>query len=295
LSEEDRLSGYSQSVQNKLLEISRKLNEDINLVVDRFESILNSDFIQNDEQFRSQEERERYAILVLWRKSITRLPPVEKTIIPIGYSGVIKLSTTEMSTIYCLTPKQGGGTDFTSLVLRGSLARRGDNVNLFCAYTVKVGQGRDGTLFADTFTEFKNPKPINLTPENIIERLGFKRITISEVENNLSSVSPTGIVDRKDWRVIRGIITHRLQREREDGTELCNYKIVDLTVDKETRTTPDGREVPPGLTVWTSPTFMGFDVDSECDFCGPIIRNKRGEISMQAYLIIPVHAIEIGG
>jgi hypothetical protein len=119
--------------------------------------------------------------------------------------------------------------------------------------------------------------------------MGVKRCTIADAKNNLSRIGKDGFVDQTDWRIIRGLITRYYKKQREDGTELGVYTIIDETVEDETKVTPGGVIQRPGLTIWVAPELMLYAEESECDFVGALRLSGSAEVVMNCYLIIPIH------
>jgi len=276
-------------VRQKIQEISEKKNIPIDELVEEYNTIFNDPFIQTDPQFKDDYDRHRYAIRVLTVRILTRPPTKTVTVIPIGYTEARKTrSGTYFSNIYVVVVEQ------TGLKIRRMLAREHyaeiyKDIELFNKYTIKVGYYDDGTLVVDSRTKFVDPEPIPMEPKEFLDKLGIPVVTLAEVENYYSRVTSTGYVDDTDWRGIQGIIVRRRVIERDDGTKFGVMTIMDDTVPFEERVLPDGRVVPPGLTVFAPPSQMKYAEDSECLFYGTIEKDNNGLPYMNAYLILPVH------
>jgi len=279
---EERISKIQERTQISADEIRRDYNE-----------IFQDPFIQDDPQFTSDEERHRYAVAVLWTRYISRPPVKEYDIIPIGFSPVrvTKRTGQEMSSIFAFV-KTPNGVKLKRIVLRGTMADKIREITRFAKYRVKLGEfSKGGDMIADNRAKFENPVMLKLSRDDIIKRVGAKRVSIKDAEKFPSHVGSDGYVNTTDWRVVRGIIVRANMGKRDDGSEWGVYTLADETVNDEPRVTPDGRVLRPGLTCWVSPHLMEYEVESEVDVLGTIqIGRKTGEPFMNVFLILPIHA-----
>jgi len=285
---------FPENVMKKITEISSRTSIEQDEIKREYEELFNDPFLQEDPQFKTDEERHRYAIAVLWTRYISRPPAQLKEIIPIGYSGVrMTRSGVPMSNLFVLV-KQGGETKLRRVVLRGDLVDLRQQIALFAKYNVRLGELSSGDLIADSRSKFENPVALKIEPSKVLNHLGFQRVSIKDLDKYPSRVDSTGYVDTTDWRIVRGIIVNQKKGKRDDGTEYGVITLSDETVDSEPRVTPDGRVLRPGLTVWVAPELMIYDVESEVDVAGTVqIGQKTGEPFVNAYTILPVHAKEV--
>lgn len=291
-------TNYPEFVTTKIREISRRTELSEAEIVQEYEELFRDPFIHEDPQFTNDEERHRYAVAVLWTRYTTRPPVKPHETIPIGFSGLrlTRRGRTPMSNLFALV-RYGGETKLKRIVLRNESASIYKKINLFCKYVVKLGEFSKGNdLIADNRSKFVDPVALKLTPAKVLERLNAKKVTIKDAKKFPSRVDSAGYVDSLDWRTVRGIIARSQQGERDDGTTYGVYTLSDSTVDTEPRVAPDGRVLRPGLTVWVAPELMLYENESEVDAVGTIqINKKTEEPSMNAYLIVPVHAREKTG
>ena len=132
-----------------------------------------------------------------------------------------------------------------------------------------------------------------MDPQQLLDNLGYEKTTIIDAGNNLSKQGSDGYVVKTDWKCMRGFV-QRSNRSADDAeSEWGVYTIVDETVDPdkmEPEVTPSGEILPPGFSVWISPTLMNYAPESECLFYGTITKSQDGKVSMNCYCIIPLHA-----
>lgn len=282
---------HPEYVVKKFAEISRRTKIDGAEIQRGYEELFNDPFIQQDPQFTTDEERHRYAVAVLWTRYISRPPTKDYEIIPIGFSGLrIARSGVEMSNLFAFV-KFGGEIKLKRIVLRGEVADIYKEVVLFSKYNVKLGEFSTGDLIADNRSKFVDPVAIKLTPSEILKRLNPKRVTLKDAAKMPSRTDSTGYVDPLDWRVVRGIIVGGHRGKRDDDTDFGVYTLSDETIDSEPKVSPDGKVLRPGFTVWIAPELMNFEGGSEIDAIGTItVSKKTGEPSMNAFLLVPVHA-----
>ena len=284
-------------VQEKFVLIQQRTGLTQEEILQEYEQIFFDEFVQNDPQFRNDYEKHLYSIRVLMGRLIFRPPAKEYEVIPLGIRGKrITKNGTAMSIIYGLV-KTPNGTELKRIVMRNSNADDYKNivVNPPSLYKVKLGMLQGGDLIADFRTKWENPKMLGVDIYKILERLGVKKITIAEAPQNLSRITSTGYVDELDWRMIRGLIIRANKGTRADGTEWGVYTIIDETISAEEVITEDGKYIMPGFSVWVDPILMEYDVESECDFVGTIRQQKDGSFVMDCFLVLPVHAKQMGG
>lgn len=286
-------------VDEKIRAIYRRTEISREEITRDYTEIFEDPFIQEDPQFTTDEERHRYAVAVLWTRYVSRPPVKEFEIIPVGISGERITSTGKKTAEAYALVKGNRGVKLRRIVLQGPMADMRKEITLNAKYNVKLGEfSKGGDMIADNRSRFTDPVRLRLTPHELLDKIpGVKRIQrLKDAEEFPSIRGSDGYLDRTDWRVVRGIITREYRGERENGTEFGVYTITDLTLDEEPKVTSDGRVLQPGFTVWTPPELMTYSIESECDFCGTIsIDRKTREPSMNAFLIIPVHARRIAG
>lgn len=292
------MSTRPKFVEEKIEKISRRTEVDKADLDKEYEELFNDAFVQEDPQFSNDEERHIFAIEVLWARYTTKAPVKAHEVIPIGFSGrrLTRRGRTPMANLFALV-KYGGEVKLKRVVLRNESAELYKEINLFSKYIVKLGEfSKSNDLIADNRAKFVDPVALKLTPAKVLEMLKPKRVTIKDARKFPSRIDSIGYVDTLDWRTVRGIIARSQQGERDDGTTYGVYTLSDSTVDTEPRVAPDGRVLRPGLTVWIAPELMAYDDESEVDAVGTIqISKKTEEPSMNAFLIVPVHAREKTG
>jgi len=260
-----------------------------------------SDFVQNDKQFTTEEERHGYTAQVIYTRYVSRPPVKPHNIIPFGFDAVRKAkSSGNLQSALYIAELTKNGISKKRIVLRGHSATLYRGISLWSGYKdVKLGSfGNSQDLIADNRAIFQNPIPTKIKPHELIEKLGIKRVTISQAPDYPTIVDNKGYMDRLDLRIMRGIIVAPPTIfERKDGSKIkgANYKISDLTVNPSaTQLSDRGAIIRPSMTVWIAPELVMYEQDSECDFIGTIGTNKKtGEATMNAISILPVHAREL--
>lgn len=288
---------HPEAVTKRVEEISRRTEIDEAEILREYEELFNDPFIQEDPQFTTDEERHQYAIAVLWTRYISRPPVKNYEVIPIGFSGLrIARSGIPMSNLFTFI-KYGNDVKLKRVVLRDETADSYKEIVLCSKYNVKLGEFSKGNdLIADNRSKFHDPVALKLTPSEILKRLNPKRVAIKDAKKFPSRMDSTGFIDTLDWRVVRGIIVGDYRGKRDDGTDFGVYTLSDETIDSEPKVTPDGKILRPGFTVWIAPELMNYEREGEIDAIGTIgINRKTGEPSMNAFLLVPVHAREKGG
>jgi hypothetical protein len=281
-------SKYPSHVRERISAIASRTGISESDLWREFEGILKDPYIQSD-SFPNDDDRYRYASLVLYGRHIGRRPVKPYDVIPVGFSPLRVTSTKRgMASVFALV-MEGSHAKLKRIVLMDNAVEKRKDIMLFSLYRVNLGEFSGGDLLADERSMFESPKALPMKPEEVLERMGVKRCTIAEAKNNLSRIGKDGFVDQTDWRIIRGLVTRYYKKQREDGTELGVYTIIDETVEDETKVTPGGVIQRPGLTIWVAPELMLYAEESECDFVGALRLSGSGEVVMNCYLIIPIH------
>lgn len=281
-------------VNEGIAKICRMTETDKEEVRRDYLELFNDPFIQNDEQFTTDEERHTYSIAVLHSRYIARPPMKTFTIIPIGYTGrrIARSSGQPNCTISVVVK---GDKRIKRVVCRGDLSNLYRSINLFHQYEVKLGEFKEGgDLIADNRSIFENSVRLKIKPDEMMAKIGVKRITIADASKFPSAQRKgrkkgSSFTDRSDWRCIRGIIVREYRGTRDDDTEFGALTISDHTVNGEPTVLDDGTILRPGLTAWVDPSHMVYSVEDEVDCFGTVNINKDGEPQMNAVLILPVH------
>jgi hypothetical protein len=282
------MSELPQFVIDRFNDIEKRLQIPRQDIEKEYNEIIADPFIAEDPQFKTDEERHRYAIAVLWTRYIGRPPVKEVEVIPLGYlpkrntrSGIV------MSSLFGIV-KMSNKMELKRIVFMGQMADIPPNITKYCKYKVKLGQFSGGDLIADNRTKFENPTLIKGTPEQWYEKLGVKSIPIAKAKEFPSMIDSSGYVNPLDWRMVRGIISRRNQGVRKDGTPWTNYIVMDESVEGEGTVTKDGQVLSPGMTLWVDPNTI-YKEEDECEFIGIIRLNKDGSAFMDVIDIIPLH------
>ncbi|MBU2613813.1 hypothetical protein KJ925_05175 [Patescibacteria group bacterium] len=281
-----KIPDYAKERISTLMQRTESTEEEL---TEEYEKIFLDKFIQNDPQFKTDEDRLRYASMVLWSRCVSRPPVKEYEVIPIGFSPVRTTRAGDtMSTLFALV-RIDNIIVLKRIVFKGELSTKYREITPLAKYNVKLGRFQSGDLIADSRARFENPIRLKLTPQQILEKLEVKHITIEQSSKFPSAVGDDGYVDVTDWKAIRGIIIRASRGKREDESEWGLYVIADETVKDEPKITSDGRYMNPGFTCWVATEMMNYSAESEAYFVGSVHLNKNGEPFMNAYLIVPIY------
>jgi len=282
-------------VSKRVDTIHQRTGIDREEIIRDYWEIFKDPFISDDPQFSTDEERHNYAKAVLWTHYVSRPPTKEFDVIPVGFSPVKVARKTGQpySNVFAFV-KGKAGAKFKRIVLQGENAGKVREITPKCKYTVKLGEfAQGGDLIGDNRARFEDPVLLKMTDEQVLQRIGAKRVDFQNVAKFLSQKGSDGYVVATDWRVIRGIIIRSNQGKRDDGSEWGVYTIADDTVEDEPRVSATGQVIRPGFSCWIAPHLMGYTDDSEVDIAGTTRKNRAGVTVMDAYWISPIHAKEI--
>ena len=282
-------------IKERLEKLSYKTGESVDSLINELYRLYNSDWIQTDPSFTTEEEKLIYAFRVLWVRKVSQPPTQEVTVIPIGYTEtrISRAKGIPTSRIYVLRATDAG-LQKTVIICRGNQADLWQEVQLFHAYKIHVSIDSRGVLHATPSTHVENPKPIPTDPKKLlVEHVGVKMFKLRDIHNYISRTVNIGgreIVDEWDLRGIQGIVLRYLTGTRPDGTTWGLYEISDDSVGEEDETTPEGKLIPSRLTVWTPKSMVKYDVDSEILVVGVVQLDKDDVPFMNAIAVIPIHA-----
>ena len=283
-------------VTKKLEDISKRTSIDIEQVKKDYEKFFNSDFIKEDTSFANDEDRHTYAKGVFWTRYILRKPTKPFDLIPIGVDSVRKSKATSLmnTSLFCLDTKG----KIRRVSMKGDVCKEVKNIVFWSLYKgVMLGEFRDSPdLLADDRAEFEKPIKINASPMQLLEQLDIERTTIIDAKDHLSRVGSDGYVIKDDWKAIQGLVQRTNKNPEDSENEWGIVSLADETVDPEKmepEVTASGEILPPGFTIFCSPSLLTFARDSEVLFLGPIVKNKNGQISMNGYCIVPIHLIPL--
>lgn len=284
---------YPDYVIKKLEVISERIQKPMNELKKEYESFF--DDLVEDAQLPTDEERHRYAKAYFWNKYALRPQTKPFDIIPIGMDSVRKSKKDGMlnTSVFALDMKG----KLRRISLKGDVCNDAKNLTFFSMYKgVELGTFRNSNdLSGDDRAEFNEPHKVDMSPETMIDTLGFDEVVLVSILSgeNLSNVGSDGYVDKTDWKCIRGMIQRQTQSQPDSDSEWGVYTVVDESLDPEKmepEITPSGQILPPGFSVWISPSLMNYPPLSQCKFLGTTQKDKKsGKISMNCYCVVPVY------
>jgi len=283
-----------QVAQEKLKLISQTYQKDITSLVKEYDDEFNSKWIQSDEQFKTDEDRHAYVSLILWTRYSSRQQVEDVDVIPVGYFRPRPTKTgSKMSSLFVIA-KRSNNFEKARISLLGEMAEIVNSISLGVLYTVKLGTFTSGDLSADDRTKFENPKRIDISLGQIIQKYS-KRVTIATARDYPTLIGSDGYPNNLDWRVINGVVIDLRKGTSEKGNEWAFYRIADDSVGtKETTDPKTGEIIRPGMTLWADPKMLIYERESQCDFCTTITLDKETkEPSGNIISIAPIHVKEL--
>jgi hypothetical protein len=253
--------------------------------------------IAGDDQFHDDMQRHKYTIALINKRYGHQRQTVEKTIIPIGHSGVQETSSGKMSNVFILDEKDDYKI-IRQLLLRGEAADQCKEITYDSKYTVDLGVFQDGITFvSSTFLDFSTPQDVDMA--TIRKGLSIDKITIETAHRNLSKTTKSGGQEypiKTDWKCIKGMIQRKSTgKNATTGREWGMYVISDMSVE-ERKVLNDGTVIEATLVCWTDPSIMHYPEESMCNFYGTTSKyaDKKNEksdtkkISFTCYMIEPL-------
>jgi hypothetical protein len=286
---------YPQYVIDRINAMSQKFNIGTETLFKEFDEYYNEDFVQKDPQFKSDDDRYKYVLEVLWVRYSSQPPTEDFLVIPFGITDIRIAQKVAMSRIYALVRKKGEQNFSLGVIVnRGSQALLVDDVQLFYAYEVKLSKfTKEGNVFFSTSTtKFQDPKPLPKDPLELLHKLvGIVDVKIVETPYKLSKTidDDRKFVDEFDLRGVSGIVLRYNTGKRPSGTDWAVYTIADDSVGEE-KITPEGVIIPSQFTVWIPRRFLRFDVDSKIYCVGTIQLSSNKEPFMNAIYVHPIYA-----
>ena len=204
---------------------------------------------------------------------------VAKTLVPFGIESIRVTSQGKTGRIYALAKFENEDkAKLIEILCRGSLAKVTETIQLYKVYEDVVLSEKQFYYEVSTQTKFStedNPGTV-LDPLDLIPKLGFKKVKMSEFAKNLSKTDNQGWVDRFDLKYFEGYVVNPPRKgERQDGSQYGVYDISDGTLEQE-YISPDGSLiVPTVVTVWCAPRFCVYDVESKVGVLGTIQVSRR--------------------
>ncbi|MCW1309284.1 MAG: hypothetical protein QXP04_01180 [Candidatus Nanoarchaeia archaeon] len=292
------MSNIPEELQKKIEADLNRISNITRLSIDTvrqcFEMIFNSDYVQKDPTFTSIEDRVYYSIGATQARLCAQPPTEEYLIVPFGITDIRITTKGEQSRIYALVKGKGFEKFVPAPILcRGEKADLVNNIKLFYAYKTRLAKFFENVYMATSQTTLENSEIVNADPiQVIITHTGAKMITLAQAPL-MPSRKIGGYVDELDLRIIRCYIVRWNTGKRQSGTDWAVYTVTDGTVEN-VGTTPDGKIIPPTMTVWVPKLFLRYDVESEVYVVGTI-SFAENEPFMNAIYVHPIHSIYIRG
>lgn len=277
------MSDIPEEYDKKLRKIATRRGMNIDDIRQDFLDFFNSDYVQNDPQFRNDEERYNYTSMAIQTQYQYRFPVEDYMVVPIGIGGRYKTSNGWRADIYAFV-KEGGGTPLRRVSLMGKeYSKTLSDINLFSKYNVKLGKYQNSNDYkADTRARWEDPEHFGIEASDVIDRLGLKRYGVLEVTENPSKKSGDYIVST-DWRSVRGMISYAGSGDKKTGGKWHRYNVIDGECDE--RMSNDGKVINENMTAWSPKRFFGYPRLSLCDFLGTVKIDENGLPTMNCYLV----------
>jgi hypothetical protein len=261
------LSKYPDYVQERLSRLSQTFNVPMEELWREFENYLKDPFVQTDPQFRTDDDRYRYVLELLWVIHAAQPPTETIYFIALGYFEPRITKGEPTTRIYGLAKKPKSEKLERSVILaRGPLADLYQQVVPFKLYKLKVATMRraENVFLATPQTRFDEAKPLNMDPQEFIRReLKVPIVRLVDVPNALSR-KVDRYVDEFDWRGLVGIVVRKNFGTRPDGSTWAVYTVSDDSLSSDY--VSNDVIVPVAFTVWVPYSMMKYDVDSKLFF-----------------------------
>lgn len=256
----------------------------------------------------TDEEKHRYAIMILWKDYVARPPADFKNIIIAGIGGDRLTQTNKLQgEAMVLAPNSDKKLILRRLVMQETAIAARAQLVQYAGYKVKIGEfAAGGDLVADDRADFSSPVNTGLTFAKLMELVGAKRVpTLIEAIKYPSKINSAGYVDSTDWKIVRGVVSSNpyVGDRKDKKTKFGVYNIMDTSLgNQEPEITADGQIIRPGFTAWSAPELCKWAKDSLLEFAGTISlskdKDKDGKTqkviaSMNAYVINPIAAEKI--
>ena len=231
----------------------------------------------------TDEEKHRYAIMILWKDYVARPPAEIKQIIIAGIGGVRLTSTNKLQgEAMVLAPNTEKKLIMRRLVLQETAIQFLPQLVQYAGYKVKLGEfSSGGDLVADDRADFNSPINTGLTFEKLMTQIGAKRVpTLSEAIKYPSKTKADGYPDTTDWRIIRGIVSNNpyVGDRKDKKTKFGVYNLMDMSLgNQEPELTEDGQIIRPGFTIWCAPELCKWAKDSLLEFAGTMGVSKESK------------------
>jgi len=259
---------YPEYVRERVKRIAETFRVEEAQVWEQFKQYLSDPFVRSDPQFKTDDDRYRYVLELLWVLYAAQ-PPAEQIIfISLGYTDVRLTQQGPLSRIYGLAKAKGDKSFKRAVIVcRGPQADLVKQVIPLRVYKLRVARmaRADNVFFATSQTQFSEPQPLPVDPLDFIGReLGVPVLRLADVASNLSKKQGK-YVDEFDWRVLVGIVVRYNFGTRPSGGKWAVYTVSDDSLTSN-YISPEGYIVPTAFTVWVPFDMMKYDVDSKLLF-----------------------------
>jgi hypothetical protein len=259
---------YPEYVRERVKKIAETFRVDEQQVWEQFKQYLSDPFVKSDPQFRTDDDRYRYVLELLWVLYAAQPPTEQILFISLGYTDVRMTQQGPVSRIYGLAKAKGDKSFKRSVIVcRGPQADLVREVIPLRAYKLKVAKmaRADNIFFATSQTHFTEPQPLPMDPLDFVGReLGVPVLKLADVANNMSKRQGK-YVDEFDWRALVGIVVRYNFGTRPSGGKWAVYTVSDDSLTGN-YISPDGYIVQTSFTVWVPYDMMKYDVDSKLLF-----------------------------
>ena len=231
----------------------------------------------------TEEEKHRYAIMILWKDYVARPPADFKQIIIAGIGGDRLTSSDKMQgEAMILIADVNKKYILRRLVMQESAIPARSQLVQYAGYKVKLGEfAVGGDLVADDRADFSSPINTGLTFAKLMEIVGAKRVpTLLEAIKYGSKMKADGYPDTADWRIVRGVIASKpyIGLRKDKKTKFAVINLIDTSLgNQEPELTEDGQIVRPGFTAWIAPELAKYAQDSLIELAGPINVSKESK------------------
>ncbi|MHC4750688.1 MAG: hypothetical protein ACYTFW_12530 [Planctomycetota bacterium] len=253
-----------------------------------YDVIRQDPFIEKDDQFGSDYERDLYALTAMKVRVTSRPKTDEFFCVPVGFGGFRYTKSGDLySEVFALFPKvDADGPQIRRVQISkdaNPAAFKTLSYNPPHSYTVLLSRFTSGDFRApDNRSDWNNPTPLVRADGSPLDTLDFvRKITIEDFPSNLAQMKG-GYPDVGDWRCVEGIVVRTHAGDRKDGLRYSLMEIGDGTV-LEPKKVDDKRFLEPTVTVWLPEELLP-NPNDKVRVYGTISMTDTA-FSMQAYMV----------
>jgi len=254
-------------------------------IVAEFTKRYKSEFVQKDEQFKTDEDRIKYCLAAVTMIFSDRLPVKPYDIIPVGVGPKrVSQAGKYYSDLFVIINNR-----LRRIQVKSTAIPILDQITFDQKYKdillSAFSKDPASDLSADDRAVLNRPEFVaNFDLEKVVE---IPQVKIRDIALSPSLTTSDGWTVRTDWKVVEAMIASHMKGGSEEKGYWGFYRISDGSGPISVGTKGQLLE---SITVWVAPRLMKYGAESICRFYGTISLDNDGVPSMNAYRIKPVFA-----